>query len=119
MHSQQVLDALDQRLRPSFRPGFLPSERVTYQLSFESEADLYLMASRESFHISDHPESPITLRIWVRDIALLEALLLGRSSGMDAFMAGDYRSDGHIVLSQLLLYLFLPVDRAFAHEVSD
>ena len=34
-------------------------------------------------------------------------------------MAGHYRSDGHIVLSQLLLYLFLPVDRAFAHEVSD
>ncbi len=119
MHSQDTLDALDQRLRPSFRPDFLPTERVIYQLIFESGGDFFLTASRENFHLSKRAEGPVTLRIWVRSVDLFEALLLGHESGMDAFMAGHYRSDGHIVLSQLLLYLFLPVDRAFAHEVSD
>ena len=119
MHDRNTLDALDRRLRPSFRPDFLHAERVIYQLIFESGADFFLTASRESFHLSERAEGPVTLRIWIRSVDLLEALLLGRESGMDAFMAGHYRSDGHIVLSQLLLYLFLPVDRAFAHEVSD
>jgi hypothetical protein len=34
-------------------------------------------------------------------------------------MAGRYRADGNIVLSQLLLYLFRSNDRAIAYEVQD
>ena len=31
---------------------------------------------------------------------------MGRMDGMHAFMEGKYRSDGNIVLTQLLLYSF-------------
>jgi putative sterol carrier protein len=38
---------------------------------------------------------------------------------MQAFMTGRYRADGNIVLSQLLLYLFLPMDQTSIHSVRD
>jgi hypothetical protein len=44
---------------------------------------------------------------------------MGTHDGMDAFMDGQYRADGNIVLSQLLLYLFKSADPAVAFKVQD
>ncbi len=47
-------------------------------------------------------------------------LLEGQLNGMQAFLEGRYRSDGNIVLSQLLLYLFDPsTNNGTLHDVSD
>ena len=119
MPSELNIHDLDAALRPSFKPGFIPLYQVAYRVVFDDESELSLTLGPDNFELSDQPSPRTTLTIWVKDPQLLEALLLGRASGMDAFMAGHYRSDGHIVLSQLLLYVFLPSDRALAYEVSD
>lgn len=119
MSSEFNIHDLNARLRQSFKPGFMPLDRVTYRIIFDDQSELFLTLNPDNFEISHGASHAITLTIWIKDLQLLEALLLGRSSGMDAFMAGHYRSDGHIVLSQLLLYVFLPSDRALAYEVSD
>ena len=119
MPSEINIRDLDAALRPSFKSGFMPLDQVAYRVVFDDQSELFLTLSPDNFEISQQPTHGITLTIWVKDLQLLKALLLGRSSGMDAFMAGHYRSDGHIVLSQLLLYVFLPSDRALAYEVSD
>ena len=119
MPSEINIHDLDAALRPSFKPGFMPLYHVAYRVVFDDESELSLTLSPDNFVLSDQPSPRTTLTIWIKDLQLLEALLLGRESGMDAFMAGHYRSDGHIVLSQLLLYVFLPSDRALAYEVSD
>ena len=119
MPSEINIHDLNAQLRPSFKHGFMPLDQVTYRVVFDDQSELFLTLSPDNFEISQQPSHGITLTIWVKDLQLLEALLLGRASGMDAFMAGHYRSDGHIVLSQLLLYVFLPSDRALAYEVSD
>ena len=119
MPSNINIHNLNRLLRPSFKPGFMPLEQVAYRVVFDDQSELFLTLNSDNFEISCRPSNSITLTIWVKDLRLLEALLLGRASGMDAFMAGHYRSDGHIVLSQLLLYVFLPSDRALAYEVSD
>jgi putative sterol carrier protein len=38
---------------------------------------------------------------------------------MAAFMAGQYRADGNIILSQLLLYLFEKPGEVLAQQVID
>ena len=119
MPSEINIHHLDAALRPSFKPGFMPLDQVAYRVVFDDRSELFLTLSPDNFELSHQLSPRITLTIWVKDLQLLEALLLGRASGMDAFMAGHYRSDGHIVLSQLLLYVFLPSDRALANEVSD
>ena len=119
MPTETNIHDLNAQLRPSFKHGFMPLDQVTYRVVFDDRSELFLTLSPDNFEISQQPSHGITLTIWVKDLQLLEALLLGRASGMDAFMAGHYRSDGHIVLSQLLLYVFLPSDRALAYEVSD
>ena len=119
MPSEINIRDLDAALRPSFKPGFMPLDQVAYRVVFDDQSELFLTLSPDNFELSYQPSPRTTLTIWVKDLQLLEALLLGRASGMDAFMAGHYRSDGHIVLSQLLLYVFLPSDRALAYEVSD
>ena len=119
MPSELKIHDLDAQLRPSFKPGFIPLELVTYRVVFDDQSELFLTLNPNNFELSCQPSNSITLTIWVKDLQLLEALLLGRASGMDAFISGHYRSDGHIVLSQLLLYVFLPSDRSLAYEVSD
>ena len=114
MSSEINIHELNAQLRPSFKPGLMPLDRVMYRIVFDDQSELFLMLNADNFELSHKPSHAITLTIWVKDLQLLEALLLGRSSGMDAFMAGHYRSDGHIVLSQLLLYVFLPSERALA-----
>jgi len=46
-------------------------------------------------------------------------ILSGDIDGMEAFMAGDYRADGNIILSQLLLYLFQKPHDISKHQVID
>jgi putative sterol carrier protein len=44
---------------------------------------------------------------------------MGTRDGMEAFMNGQYRADGNIVLSQLLLYLFKSADPTVVFKVKD
>ena len=73
------------------------------------------------FRVAVHPgiESPPTLTLWLDKHTTIWRLLEGTLDGMTAFMAGQYRADGNIVLSQLLLYLFQSPQALLAHEIKD
>ena len=70
---------LKAQLRPSVKHGFMPLDQVTYRVVFDDRSELFLTLSPDNFEISQQPSHGITLTIWVKDLQLLEALLLGRA----------------------------------------
>ncbi len=95
-------------LKDRFRSNFLPIEDTIFQIQFEAQPDapLYLTANQQAFAWSPGTHRRPTLTLFVRDQATFLRLLTGEEDGMAAFMAGIYRADGNIILSQLLLYVF-------------
>jgi putative sterol carrier protein len=110
---------LSKRLTPHFRPEVLQGKATCFQFKFNESAPFFLQVTKNdfSFHTGRH-EHP-TLTLYIDSFATCIGLLTGEISGMDAFMAGTYRADGHIVESQLLLYLFAPAAPTVVHEVKD
>jgi len=110
---------LTSQLAPHFRPEVLQRNPTCFQFTFNEAAPFYLQVSEDefSFHTGRH-ERP-TLTLYIDSFATCWGLLTGEISGMDAFMEGTYRADGHIVESQLLLYLFAPVPTSAIYEVKD
>jgi putative sterol carrier protein len=114
---RESLTELTEQLAPHFHPEVLQGNPTCFQFTFEEAAPFYLRVSDDdfSFHAGryDHP----TLTLYIDSFATCLGLLTGEISGMDAFMAGTYRADGHIVESQLLLYLFAPATPTVVYEV--
>ncbi|SVB36351.1 uncharacterized protein METZ01_LOCUS189205 [marine metagenome] len=107
------------QLEDSFRYNLLPEEPVTFQFIFDSDDTFHLIANHEQFEFRPGIESPPTLTLWLDKHTTIWRLLEGTLDGMTAFMAGQYRADGNIVLSQLLLYLFQSPQALLAHEIKD
>ena len=108
----QALQQLDASVRPDFRGQVLQRELTVFE--FEAGEETFHLTVTEDdfqFQAGRHPQP--TLRLFVPDRDFCFELLTGARDGMQAFLAGDYRSDGHIVLTQLLLYLFLPTQGDF------
>ena len=95
-------------LNDRFRSGFLPIEDTIFQFQFEHQPNvpLYLTANQQTFALAPGMHPTPTLTLFVRDQTTMLRLLTGEEDGMAAFMAGTYRADGNIILSQLLLYVF-------------
>jgi putative sterol carrier protein len=108
MDLTQLLNTWQSVLEDRFRSGFLPIEETIFQFEFElqTEPALYLTANQHAFAWSPGTHPAPTLTLYVRDHATTYRLLTGEEDGMSAFMAGSYRADGNIILSQLLLYVF-------------
>ena len=118
MLAQILLDKKEQ-LKPNFKPGFLDRPITIFQFIFENGSPFHLIVSAENFDlIPDIHEEP-TLTLNIKDHETCWGLLEGSVDGMDAFMAGNYRADGNIVLSQLILYLFKNNDASIVYEVQD
>lgn len=102
------LDNLLARLNEDFRlnTGLLPEWPVVFQFDFAAEAPFHLEAKPGGYRFSPGVHRSPTLRLHVDTHETLVALLTRELDGMEAFMAGRYRADGNIVLSQVLLYLF-------------
>lgn len=108
MDTNLLINTWHTALKHRFRSGFLPTEETIFQFQFEAqrEAPLYLTANHQAFNLSPGTHRAPTLTLFVRDQATMLGLLTGKEDGMTAFMAGIYRADGNIILSQLLLYTF-------------
>ena len=103
-----LLNTWQEALKDRFRSDFLPIEDTIFQFQFEHQPNepLYLTANQQTFTLSPGTHRMPTLTLFVRDQATMLQLLTGEKDGMAAFMAGTYRADGNIILSQLLLYVF-------------
>lgn len=115
-----MFEARAEQLRPHFKPAVLQQrEQTVFQFMFDEDEPFHLTVTPDDFSFeSGQYESP-TLTLFITDHATCWELLEGRIDGMQAFTRGLYRADGHIVLSQLLLYLFRSDNPAIAYEVRD
>lgn len=117
---QLMLNDWTSQLKPHFRPRFLQRNLTIYQFRFDQCQDpfhLIVTAEQFEFQPGEHPE-PTTI-MQFRDNQLCFHLLKGEADGMKAFMEGTYRANGHIVLSQLLLYLFRDQKQIDIYQVQD
>ena len=110
---------LTSSLRPGFKPGFLQRDFTVFQFRFDRQAPFHLTVTENSFEFHSGKHEEPTLTLWIDNWETCEQLLRGEENGMNAFMEGRYRADGHIVLSQLLLYLFKTTDTPSIYEVQD
>jgi putative sterol carrier protein len=113
------LEQKSQQLNRRLRANVLPAGRTCFQFTFNEDPAFYLQVntSRCSL-ISGVCEDP-DITLIIDNHQTCWGLLTGDLDGMEAFMSGNYRADGNIVLSQLLLYLFHRTDPAVTYELKD
>ena len=114
---EQTLQSKADEFAPHFKPGFLNRDQTVFQFSFGTGLPFYLEVSNEAFSFGPGEHVAPTMSINIVNHETCWGLLDGRIDGMQAFMEGDYRADGNIVLSQLLLYLFKSNDPTIAYEI--
>ncbi len=115
----RILENKTTSLGTHFKPGFLQRQETIFQFVFDDGLPFYLEVTESDFRFVEGMTSTPTVTLHVRDHDTCWGLLDGSIDGMEAFMQGDYRADGHIVLSQLILYLFKPNDPTLIYEVQD
>jgi putative sterol carrier protein len=108
-----------ERLASHFKPGFLPRKAAVFQFHFDDGAPFHLVIDGAELALAAgiHPQPVVNL--YIDSHVTCWGLIEGELDGMEAFMNGQYRADGNIVLSQLLLYMFRRKDAALAYEVQD
>lgn len=116
---RQLLLEKKGELAPNFKAGFLDRPNTIFQFLFEETDPFFLTVDTEDFEFIPGLHENPTLTLNLKDHDTCWGLLEGRINGMDAFMAGTYRADGNIVLSQLMLYLFKNNDASIVYEVQD
>jgi len=114
-----TLEDKRQLLAQRFNSRVLQRDDVIFQFIFDLAPPFYLQVQSPGIDLVAGMCSQPTIKLYIDSHATCWGLLEGEIDGMQAFMAGRYRADGNIVLSQLLLYLFRSNDRAIAYEVQD
>ncbi len=115
----ELLEQRSEQLRPFFKPQMLGRPHTLFSFIFDDGLPFCLEVNETEFNFrAGVPEAP-TITLYVSDHSTCWQLLSGATDSMAAFMAGRYRADGNIVLSQLLLYLFHNDDPTIAYEVRD
>ncbi len=106
-------------LEPHFKPGLLQRTSTFFQFRFAEDEDFFLSVSAEKFSFNEGNVTNPTLTMYLDLHETCWELLGGTRDGMEAFMNGQYRADGNIVLSQLLLYLFKSDDPTIIFKAQD
>lgn len=115
----ELLTEKQKALEPHFKPGLLQRNSTVFQFRFTEGEDFFLCVSQDSFSFNEGSTADPTLTLYLDHHETCWQLLMGTRDGMEAFMNGQYRADGNIVLSQLLLYLFKSADPTVAFKVQD
>lgn len=119
MNLSTILEQKQTELAPHFKPAFLQRDKAVFRFLFEDNAPFFLRVESNEFSFHEgEPDDP-TLTLYVDSHDTCWQLLSGATDSMAAFMEGRYRADGHIVLSQLLLYMFRNDSPTIAYEVQD
>ena len=111
------LAGMNEALKPGYSPALLQRQEALFQFHFEEGEPFHLHAWQEGFAFHAGEAEAPTLRLYLPAHDDCWQLLSGKRDGMEAFMAGAYRADGNIVLSQILLHLFRSQGTAFAYQV--
>ena len=115
----ELLTEKQKTFEPHFKPDLLQRASAVFQFEFTSGEDFFLSVSQDSFSFNEGSATDPTLTLYLDHHETCWQLLMGTHDGMEAFMNGQYRADGNIVLSQLLLYLFKSADPTVVFKVQD
>ena len=115
----ELLTEKQKAFEPHFKPDLLQRTSTVFQFRFISGEDFFLSVSQDLFSFNEGSATDPTLTLYLDHHETCWQLLMGTRDGMDAFMNGQYRADGNIVLSQLLLYLFKSADPTLTFKVQD
>ncbi len=118
-HFRAQLNEKNRQLQPHFKPAFLQRGETCFQFQFDNGEPFYLVVDGDRFEFIAGVTAAPTLTLYLDGHDTCWQLLSGGQDGMAAFMEGRYRSDGNIVLTQLLLYLFRHDDPTIAWQVQD
>lgn len=116
---RELLKEKEKMFESYFKPDLLQRTSTVFQFRFTSGKDFFLSVSQDSFSFDEGSATNPTLTLYLDNHITCWQLLIGTHDGIDAFMNGQYRADGNIVLSQMLLYLFKSADPAVAFEIQD
>lgn len=100
------LDHIRQRLQQAFRDELAKELKRDYLLLIGAQHHLHLAIEHGRLEVRDEPcpEPSVTLMFPDLDVAL--GLLEGSLDPMQAFLEGQFRSDGNLILALQLLGLF-------------
>jgi putative sterol carrier protein len=115
----ELLTEKQKMFEPHFKPGLLQRTSTVFQFRFAEDEDFFLSVSPDKFSFNEGSATDPTLTLYLDHHETCWQLLMGTRDGMTAFMNGQYRADGNIVLSQLLLYLFKSDDPTVVFKVQD
>ena len=115
----ELLTEKQKVFEPHFKPSLLQRTSTVFQFRFTEDEDFFLSVSQNWFSFSEGSATDPTLTLYLEHHETCWQLLMGTRDGMEAFMNGQYRADGNIVLSQLLLYLFKSDDPTVLFRVRD
>ena len=113
----ELLTEKQKVFEPHFKPDLLQRTSTVFQFRFRLDEDFFLSVSQDTFSFNEGNATNPTITLYLNQHDTCWQLLMGTQDGMDAFMNGQYRTDGNIVLSQLLLYLFKSADPAVSFKV--
>ena len=107
------LRALGDELRRRFVPAAAAGAdyRIDLDMGAELLTRLEVRAQQLTLRFTantprDEIDPPADVRFYFPDVATGRALLLGEANAIDAFMRGDFRSDGYLMLSFALMEMF-------------
>lgn len=116
---QSQLVELNSTLKSHYHAELLEGRTIYFQFDVAADEPFYLRAGTTDFTFSAGRCAQPSITLFVDRIKTISGLLSGHLDGMDAFMGSQYRSDGNIVLSQVLLYLFRNNTPLHVSEVKD
>lgn len=105
MSTNITLDKIVHKLPSKFNPEQAKDLKAIYQFSITDATGFYLTIAdnRCESCYGDHPDPDITL---LMDEATLIRVINGEQDGMSAFMKGQLRAEGNVMLATRLSKLF-------------
>jgi putative sterol carrier protein len=117
---EDLLEHKTTRLNERLQPLLVERAVTHFQFYFTRGEPFHLTVAGRRCHLKAGTASDPDINLFLDCHQTCWDLLEGQLNGMQAFLEGKYRSDGNIVLSQLLLYLFDPsTNNGTLHELSD
>ena len=110
-----TLAALEARLRPHFHSEATAAMHRLYQVFIDSTPTFSPAVDRGTLTLGlgEAPELGCPrVRFYYPTLELAFAILEGKANPMEAFMAGNVRSDGHLIMALQLGLLFPPKPRS-------
>ena len=104
-----ILDLLDERrplLSKMYNGEILDRDQVVFRILIDSQPAIFMEASRDKFLFKSRTTVTPDLTLFLDKTETFWSILFNESKANQIFLRGQYRSDGNIILSQLLLYLF-------------